>query len=216
MFCQELEEPDVLKLGPLLTQNLKELSLSNKCIITKVNWGNSTKGYFSDYQILDLYFKSLKAAYPIAKLILVESYSYERNDPTLIHYSPYYYRQRMNIIRDNEKKFLSTNNFLSLFEKYNIEYINITEEFDNNKVISSSIIKKMIYEKYKTKVFHKELLKMIPNKLEKYFGCSLVSFTKIKGWFSEKSNFYTASMKNLFGLIPLPCRRCYHGKDNKG
>lgn len=46
MFCQELEEPDVLKLGPLLTQNLKELSLSNKCIITKVNWGNSTKGYF--------------------------------------------------------------------------------------------------------------------------------------------------------------------------
>ncbi len=216
MICQELDTDDISVLKNQLAEKLKELKLSENCIITKVNWGNKAKGYFSDYQVLDLYFESIRKNYPSAKLIVLESYSYERNDPVLIHYRPYYYRKRINIIKSNEQKFLKENNFISLFEKYNVEYINATEEFENKRVVKSSIIKKILNEKYKAKVTHKELLKMVPLKLQNYFDSSLVSFTKIKGWFSEGSNFYTASMKNLFGLIPLPCRRCYHGKSNKG
>ena len=216
MLCREINTNNINSLKIELDDTLKKLKLSKDCIITKVNWGNREKGYFSDYDILELYFASLKSTYPDAKLILLESYSYERNDPMLIHYPPNYYKKRLNIIRENEKNFIIENKFDLLFKKFNIEYINITEEFIQKKIINSKIIKKLIVEKYNTKVVHKELLKMVPLKLQAYIGCSLVSFTKIKGWFSETSNFYTASMKNLFGLIPIPCRRCYHGKGDKG
>lgn len=216
MVCREFDVDDKEILKNQLSTQLKELHLSEKCIITKVNWGNKHEGYFSDFNVLDLYFGAIKKNYPYSKLILLESYSYERNDPTLIHYSPKYYKKRMNIIKKNEEEFLLNNKFKQLFEKYNIEYINCTEEFVRKNVIKSSVIKKAILSKFNTKVVHKELLKMVPLKLEEYIGCSLVSFTKIKGWFSETSNFYTASMKNLFGLIPIPCRRCYHGKGDKG
>lgn len=216
MVCDEINSDNIENLKSQLSLKLAEVNLTYNCIITKVNWGNRLKGYFSDYQVLDLYFEALKENYPDAKLIVLESYSYERNDPTLIHYGPKHYKKRMNIIRQNEKKFLKENNFPVLFEKYGVEYINITEEFIRKQVVNPVLIKKIITERFNAKVVHKELLKTVPKKLQPYFGCSLVSFTKIKGWFSEKSNFYTASMKNLFGLIPIPCRRCYHGKGDKG
>lgn len=216
MICSEINSDDIEIVKSQLSLKLAELNLTSDCIITKVNWGNRLKGYFSDYNILDLYFKVLKLNYPNAKLIVLESYSYERNDPSLIHYGSRHYKKRMDIIRQNEKKFLDENNFLDLFEKYNVEYINVTEEFLKKQVVKANLIKKRVFKKYNAKIVHKELLKMIPTKLQQYFGCSLVSFTKIKGWFSEKNNFYTASMKNLFGLIPIPCRRCYHGKGDKG
>lgn len=216
MICSEINSDYIENVKSQLSLKLSELNLTNNCIITKVNWGNRLKGYFSDYNVLDLYFEALRENYPNAKLIVLESYSYERNDPTLIHYSSKHYKKRMDIIRQNERKFLEENNFPSLFEKYGVEYINITEEFINKKIVKPILLKKKILEKYNANVVHKELLKTVPIKLQPYFGCTLVSFTKIKGWFSEISNFYTASMKNLFGLIPIPCRRCYHGKGDKG
>lgn len=194
-----------------LVEFLKKLDLTNDAILIKVNWSSDKSGYFTDGQTLQFLINGLMKAYDKAEIVIIEAYSYGRNDPDLEHHQGEE-MLRKDIIRANEEHFLEEQGFNKIFQETNCEYINVTEEFWNGRVVDQALVERHISEKYQYIVNNPELLKTVPLSLYKYRGKSLLDFAKIKGIVLPGFLFFTLSQKNLFGLIPNTCRRHYHGK----
>jgi uncharacterized protein (DUF362 family) len=120
--------------------------------------------------------------------------------------------ERVDIIRQNETKFLAQHGFTKLMKDQNVKYINITEEIWAGKSIDSTLINHAVNEKFSKKLENPELLNTVPKKIYDYKGCTLISLAKVKGIILPGFQFFTLSQKNLFGMIPDTCRRHYHGK----
>lgn len=185
---------------------LNNFDLGSEGVIIKPNWTSADYGFYTDVESLEPLLAAIDG-----KKYIIESHMYGRTDGT-IEINGSNGLENWKWLKEQDQKFLKTSGMGELLKKYDVEYINITEEYWSGKLIAADKIQKIVESKYKA-VTHKELYGMIPEKLFELSNLPLISYTKIKYNVPAISTFASLSMKNLFGLIPIPNREYYHGSD---
>lgn len=196
---------------------MDELNLQGNVFIIKPNWVDGTDGSFTEARVLELVFEYLKDK----KLFIIESYTIWRNQPCTEQGVEEIPASKGNLIDAKSKHewiekqdnwFLENKGIEALLEKYNVEYINITEEVWSGRTVDAGTIQELVDGNYKPVMF-KELYSYVPQKLFDVKGATLISLSKLK---TGQPGNITASTKNIFGLIPDPSRfPKYHGENNK-
>jgi len=190
---------------------LSRLNLKSP-ILVKPNWSSSM--IFTESQILDWVLSSIEG-----EVLVVESYAMWRNE---IFLDPNQARddqflellrvQKKNDLRENDKWFLEYSGIQDVLKKHDAEYLNISEEYWAKRVCDSESIHKAVNKKF-SPVVTETLAASVPTSLYDLRGGTLINLTKPKR--SLSANFVSLSLKNLFGMIPTPYRRKYHGKDEE-
>lgn len=193
---------------------VKTLDLKSNKIIIKPNWVQPRIGAYTDAKVLDWFLTVL--AKPA---IIIESYSFWRTDKYAVSGTDYFSSKEATIIsgkkhwehfKKQDEWFLKATGIDEVLQKHKAEYLNITNEVWAGKIADPKTIKKIVEEK-SSPVHFPELYSYVPEKLFELRGSDLVSFAKAK---REIEFSFTLSTKNLFGLIPDPCRYPkYHAED---
>ena len=179
-------------------------------IILKPNWSSSM--IFTEKQVLDWILSSLNT-----DVVVVESYAMWRNELFLEAETRdgellmQLRKQRKNDLRRNDRWFLEWSGIAEVLEKHDVEYLNISEELWAKRVCVADQIQKSVARRYPPLVIE-DLAATVPTRLHDLRGGTLISLAKPKR--SLGANFVSLSMKNMFGMIPTPYRRKYHG-DNE-
>jgi hypothetical protein len=107
-----------------------------------------------------------------------------------------------------EKFFLEKYGYTDFFKDNGVEYVNATDEVWAGRTADERVVRKAVESRFPPVSIDK-LYCIVPEKLFRYRGSSLVSLSKRK-------EYQSFTMKNLFGLIPDPVRAWWHGlKDTK-
>ncbi len=106
-------------------------------------------------------------------------------------------------MKKEDKLFLDENGFTDLFNEFDVNYINVTDEVWSGRVADPTKIKKLVESHFKP-VQTENLYSMVPKKLYDLRGSTFISFAKLK-------MYATFTLKNLFGMIPDPARSWWHG-----
>lgn len=186
---------------------LNNYNLGSEGVIIKPNWTSGDYGFYTDVESLEPLLAGIEG-----KKYIVESYMYGRTDSSRTINSTNGL-ENWEWLKEQDQNFLETSGMRELLKKYDAEYINISEEFWSGRVVEADAIQKIVEGQYQG-INHKELYGMVPEKLFKLRNLPLISYTKIKYNVPTVSSFASLSMKNLFGLIPIPNREYYHGSDS--
>lgn len=192
------------------------LELTGEVFIIKPNWVDGVEGSSTGAKILEFIFDYLKDK----KVFIIESYTIWRNQKYIEEGIEEIPPEKGNIIdakeewvwiRNQDEWFLENNGIRQLLDKYNVKYINITEEVWSGRTVNETTIRELVEKKFNP-VKHKELYSYIPKKLYELRGSTLISLSKLK---TGQPGNITASTKNVFGLIPDPSRwPKYHGEND--
>lgn len=185
---------------------IKQFNFGEEGVIIKPNWTSGDYGFYTDVESLEPLLAAIKG-----KIYIVESYMYGRTDGSIKIDGKNGF-ENWEWLKEQDQKFLEVSGMGELLKKYNAEYINITEEYWSGRVVAAEEIQSIVESKY-SGVHHKELYQMIPSRLFELRNLPLISYAKIKYNVPTVSIFATLSMKNLFGMIPIPNREFYHGSD---
>lgn len=185
---------------------LGNFNLGTEGVIIKPNWTSGDYGFYTDVESLEPLLAAIEG-----KKYIVESYMYGRTDGTIKIDGNNGY-ENWKWLKEQDQMFLEVSGMGELLKKYDVEYINITEEYWSGRIIQGDIIQEIVESQYKP-INHKELYGMIPEKLFELRNLPMISYAKIKYNVPTISIFATLSMKNLFGMIPIPNREFYHGSD---
>ncbi len=190
---------------------IKNLDIKADIFIIKPNWVEPSKGQYTEVLPLQWLFDCLDGT-----KIIIESHTAWRNKLLLetgkVIVNADNVSQKRDFLRENDKWFLEATGLKELLKKYNVEYINITEEVWKGEVVDSEIIREIVEEKFAA-VQHKELYSVIPKKIFGLKNTVLIDLAKIK---TDGSVVMSLSTKNLFGLIPDPKRSPrYHDHEKK-
>lgn len=185
---------------------ISHFDLGTDGVIIKPNWTSGDYGFYTDAESLEPLLAAVEG-----KKYIVESYMYGRTDGS-IKIDGTNGLENWEWLKEQDQKFLKDSGIGALLKKYDVEYINITEEFWSGRVVPRDIIQEIVEGKYKG-IHHTELYGMIPKKLFDIRNLPMISYAKIKYNVPTVSIFATLSMKNMFGLIPIPNREFYHGSD---
>ena len=109
-------------------------------------------------------------------------------------------------IKKEDKAFLDEHGFTDLFEEFDVEYVNVTDEVWSGRIADPTEVKRSVESRFKP-VRTEKLYSMVPKKLYELRGSTFISFSKLK-------HYATFTMKNLFGMIPDPHRAWWHGPNN--
>ncbi len=190
---------------------LSRLNLKSP-IVVKPNWSSSM--IYTESQILDWVLSSIEE-----EVIVVESYAMWRNE---IFLDPNQKRdneflellrvQKKNDLRKNDRWFLEYSGIQDVLDNHNVEYLNLSEEYWANRVCDSDSIHEEVNKKL-SPIVTESLATSVPTRLYELRGGTLINLTKPKRSLSE--NFVSLSLKNLFGMIPTPYRRKYHGNEEE-
>lgn len=186
---------------------LKNFKLDGEGVIIKPNWTTGDYGFYTGAESLEPLLASIEG-----KKYIVESYMYGRTDNT-VKIDSNNGRENWEWLKQQDKLFLEASGIGELLAKYDAEYINITEEWWSDRTVPAVQIQKIVEDRH-TPVHHKELYGTVPEKLFKLRNLPLISYSKIKYNLPSVSSFSSLSMKNLFGMIPVPNREFYHGSDS--
>lgn len=185
---------------------LSHYNLGSEGVIIKPNWTSGDYGFYTDVESLEPLLAAIDG-----KKYIVESYMYGRTDGS-IKIDGTNGLENWEWLKEQDQKFLDTSGMGALLKKYDAQYINITEEYWSGRVVKADKIQSIVESKYQA-VNHKELYSMIPEQLFELRNLPLISYAKIKYNVPTISTFASLSMKNLFGMIPIPNREYYHGSD---
>lgn len=190
---------------------IKSLDIKADVFVIKPNWVEPSKGQYTEVLPLQWLFDCLDG-----KKIIIESHTAWRNKLLLetgeVIVDADNVDQKRDFLRENDKWFLESTGLKQLLEKYNVEYVNVTEEVWKGEVVDAEIIKGIVEEKFPT-VQHKELYGVIPKKIFGLKSAVLIDLAKIK---TDGGVVMSLSTKNLFGLIPDPKRSPkYHDHEKK-
>lgn len=185
---------------------IQQFDLGEEGVIIKPNWTTGDYGFYTDAKLLDLVLSGIKG-----KKYIIESYMYGRCDGR-ININSENGRQYWDYLKEQDAVYLEKTGLLEVLKKHNAEYINISEEYWSGRCIKAEEVKALVEEKF-SPIQHQEFYEVIPQKLFEKRHLPLISLAKIKYNVPKVSNFSTLSMKNMFGLIPLPNREKYHGAD---
>jgi hypothetical protein len=209
---------------------LKDPILKSDPIIVKPNWVLSEEGSFTTADSLRHLFEALPG-----KIIVVESYQTARvwDDQTItrifkvgneefdwtwfrgkgwlwLHSHPDWSWFKDSIwdeIQRGDTNFLERFGFRDLFQEFGVEYVNITEEAWSGRTVDPKLVKEIVEKRY-SPVFTDKLYGIVPERLYRHKGATLISFN----WLKEYASF---TLKNLFGLIPDPNRSWWHGPKDR-
>lgn len=214
-----------------ISQLLDDPWLKNKKIIIKPNWVSTDPADFTDADTLRVLIQALDAP-----VIVTESYCLARSMNILDQglcfsvdgkevnwkwlltgdgwkwliknpdWDWFTHGEHWNQIIKEDQSFLKEYGFSDLFDEFNVEYINVTEEIWNGRFTNPSEVKKIVESKYKP-VQNDQLYGMVPAKLFDLRNSTLISFARVKMYASF-------TIKNLFGMIPDPLRPYWHGPKN--
>ncbi|UCH57970.1 MAG: DUF362 domain-containing protein [Candidatus Bathyarchaeota archaeon] len=106
-------------------------------------------------------------------------------------------------IKKEDEAFLDIYGFTDLFEEFDVEYINVTDEVWSGRIADPNEVKRSVETRFKPVQIDK-LYSMMPKKLYDLRGSTFISFAKLK-------YYPTFTIKNLFGMIPDPLRPWWHG-----
>lgn len=185
---------------------LKQLHISGEGAIIKPNWTSWDYGFYTDPETLDVLLSNISG-----RKYVVESYMYGRTDGT-IPITAENAKANWEYLQQQDTYFLNHTGMGKILDKHDVEYINITEEWWSNRTVPAGEIQKIVESQYQP-IAHTELYGTIPEKLMELRHLPIISYAKIKYTVPTVSNFSTLSMKNMFGLIPVPNRESYHGAD---
>ncbi len=178
-------------------------------VVIKPNWSSSL--IFTESQILDWVLSAIDT-----KVIVVESYAMWRNerfaDPTQVRGTElleFFRKQKKADLRKNDKWFLEFSGIQEVLEKHDVEYLNISEELWANRVCNPELIHEEVNKQF-LPVVTESLSTSVPSCLYDLKNGTVLNLTKPKR--SLKENFVSLSLKNMFGMIPTPWRRKYHGE----
>lgn len=190
---------------------IKRLDLKADTFIIKPNWVEPSKGQYTEVMPLQWLFDCLDG-----KKIIIESHTAWRNKILLetgeVVVNADNVDEKRDFLRENDKWFLEFTGLKELLEKYNVEYINVTEKVWRGEVVDSEIIKEIVEKKFPP-VRHKELYGVVPKKIFGLKNAVFIDLAKIK---TDGGIGMSLSTKNLFGLIPDPKRSPkYHDHEKK-
>lgn len=204
LFTSEGDESSFKKI--LSRFNLKEP------VVVKPNWSSSL--IYTESQILDWMLSTIDS-----EVIVVESYAMWRNeiftDPTQVRDTnllEFFRKQKKNDLRKNDKWFLEFSGIQEVLEKHEVEYLNISEELWANQVCNSEVINEKVNKRF-SPMNNESLAASVPTRLYDLKDGTLLNLTKPKR--SVEENFVSLSLKNMFGMIPTPWRRKYHGENEE-
>ena len=207
-----------------LKQMLEDPWLESETIIVKPNWLRNEVAGFTDSRSMRMLFEALDS-----QIVVVESHSprwrgdgmsFKVGDKTvnwnwllksegwrwLIENPDWDWFKNnghWDEIKKEDKAFLNDYGFTDLFEEYDVEYVNVTDEVWSGRIADPAEVKKAVESRFRP-VQTERLYNMVPGRLYDLRGSTLISYAKIK-------NYATFTMKNLFGMIPDPLRPWWHG-----
>ncbi len=189
--------------NPDLSGMLDALGISGSGTLIKPNWSTPDPGFYSDAEGMD----TLLSAIP-GKKYVIESYMYGRTtDHKRI--TPDNGKEHWEWFREQEADFLQQTGIAAVLRKHEAESINITEEYWSGRTVDPETIRELVETQFPP-VKALELYGMIPSKLYALRHLPMISFAKIKYQVPNVGRYSTFSLKNLFGLIPVPNRHYYH------
>jgi uncharacterized protein (DUF362 family) len=181
-------------------------------VIVKPNWSSSV--IFTESQILDWTLSAIDC-----EVIVVESYAMWRNetflDPSISRDTELLLKlrkQKKSDLRKNDEWFLEFSGIREVLERHDVEYLNISEELWAKRICDSELIQKEV-NKHFSPVNTETLSASVPSRLYDLKDGTFLNLTKPKR--SLKANFVSLSLKNMFGMIPTPWRRKYHGENEE-
>ena len=184
------------------------MQIQGKGFIIKPNWSNANT--YTSARTLEFLFGSLDG-----KKTVIEGYTAWRNqlntgpEPTDF-ITPKNARRRWKWIKEQDTWFLEYSGIMKVLRKYNVEYVNITEEVWSNRIVDVEEIRDLVEGKFGS-VANQEMYAFVPQKI-----CSLKEYTLISLNLSrETRELLSLSTKNIFGLIPDPARYGkWHGEND--
>jgi uncharacterized protein (DUF362 family) len=205
-----------------LRRLLTEPCLEADVLVVKPNWFSPHPANFTDAETLRMLLEALEG-----RVVVVEAYTLERQDGSMRftvdreevdwrwimnHPSWDWARKegRWDEFRKQDRWFLDEYGFTDLFEEFDVEYINITEEVWKGQTVDAAIVRKAVERHFNT-AFKEQLYGFLPKKLYDLRTSPLISFGKVKG---IRGTFPSLTIKNLFGLIPDPLRSWWHGPED--
>ncbi len=189
-----------------MAQFLNRIGKFDQGIVIKPNWTSGDYGFYTDAEAMELLLRELSGP-----IYVVESFMFGRTDGT-IEIRPDNGREHWEWLREQDKRFLAESGIGELLERYDAEYINVTEEWWSGRCMPEEEIRSRVESRY-APIRHKELYNGVPRRLYELRHLPFVSYAKFKYNDPDVSNFSSFSMKNVFGMIPVPNREFYHGAD---
>jgi hypothetical protein len=210
-------------------QILDDPWLKSKTIIVKPNWVNIEPGGFTDARSMRMLFEALDS-----KIVVTESYSFSRIiDPweqkvsipgmdKVVDWSWFlkgdgwnwlmenpgwdWFRNagQWDLLRKADKHFRDEFGFTDLFQEFDVDYVNVTEEAWNGRITEPAKVRNAVEQRYSAVEFE-ELYGMVPESLYKLRSSTFISFARLK-------QYVTFTLKNMFGMIIDPVQPRWHGK----
>jgi hypothetical protein len=184
------------------------LGLAAQRFIIKPNWFTFVEGLHTDAKTLDLFLRCLKG-----EIYVVEAYSWKRNDGTRL-ITEFNYLENKEWIADQDRIELMRSGMSEVLENHGATYINVTECIWRGDVANSEDIRNSVEDHYSGEgLYFSEFYSAIPKKLYELSQLPdtiLLNLAKVKTSSGDDAGF-SLSMKNLFGLVPIPRRYQYHG-----
>ncbi len=186
---------------------LSEINI-NPPFIVKPNWISEDYGHYTDAMVLKWLLQFLSSK---GQVVLTESYSARNSINLPLKNYKKLTEQDLKKIRESENDFLIRTGIHSLLQELEIEYVNVTEEVLEQRVVDPDLVRREVTAQYKP-IFKTEFYGFIPKKLYNLREGTFIDLAKFK-------IFFSMCVKNIFGLIPEyvgnGSRYHYHGKDDR-
>ncbi len=181
---------------------IKALNLKPPVVI-KPNWGFSV--IFTEAEILDWTLDAIDG-----DALVVESYGWARCREAVEEkkYGPF----SRKALRAADKWFLKYSGIDEVLEKYDTDYLNITEEVWAGRVVEEDTIHTIVEDSY-APLRMKETASFVPQRVYDLSDGTFLNLSKLK--FMGADIVISLTLKNLFGMIPGPDRGKFHGEMNK-
>jgi len=109
------------------------------------------------------------------------------------------------ILKEDEA-FLDEQGFTDLFQEFNVEYVNTTDEVWSGRNADPAEVKEAVESRFAPVRFER-MYGMVPQRLYDLRGSTFISLARLK-------QYATFTLKNMFGLIVDPMRPWWHGPRN--
>ena len=190
---------------------LKNVVSFTKNVVVKPNWVNNVEGDFTSAKVLEWVFE----CFPNLSKFVVESYTPWRSKMPIVEMDDLM-RARIDFefYRNSDLKFFKETGIADVLKKHSVRYVNVAEEVWGGDCVDKGLVREFLDERYR-KVLNEELLGYVPKALFEMKHESLfVDLARLKFEKGNKNILMSCGVKNLFGLIPVPKRRSFHGKND--
>jgi len=187
---------------------VKKLNISGQVFIIKPSWRDAK--HYTSAKTLEWLFKSLRG-----KKIVVESYSPWRNKnfieetdrerrgkrKTVIKATNA--REKWKWIKRQDEWFLRYSRLDKVLKKFDVEYVNVTEEVWSGRVAEPGKIKELVEMRY-TPLINQELYRLVPQRIYDLRDSTLISLNLCLK--PENKELLRTSTLNILDLIPDPVK----------